>query len=501
MASGKQYKNVYTILEKVKKGEIKSYYKENDGLFGKIQFYKKEDLIKPYLHYIDERKLDNIVEGAFSTQEQIKSEYNNFAKTKDFAKIDADKKPDYGKFYTKVRETYKKFPDHIQKDIYKMYYNKIDKLDFETRNDKNQFKYKFLERANNPVGKIMSEGAALKSSIFTKNMMLYYALQLTIMEYIDPDASSKIKNDLGDNPNGQGDQDLKDMFDKGTSKNMLDRLMNDAQQTCKMMDENFDQDIQDRLFDDALRSSGGEEASKISPDYMRKIAGNLANVRLSMTSLKEKIKKLLDKSISFFSVQTIPVYEDLFNSDNIAGLDDFELLHPKLRKIHLEDVLIKNSKSVGKIDIYIDVSGSMNSGCGVRNIEGKFVTKIDFAKSIAAKLKEMDMLNDVYLFDTRVKKSKNDLISISMITGGGGTNLNVTVNHIKNIGINALVITDAEDHCSEYCDKAFFIGVEGAKFNHFNHQTLQEYQSRNQLVIFTGNKIYDVDKYGHAKAK
>jgi hypothetical protein len=37
MASkGKQYKNVYTILEKVKKGEIQSqsYYKDKEGLFG-----------------------------------------------------------------------------------------------------------------------------------------------------------------------------------------------------------------------------------------------------------------------------------------------------------------------------------------------------------------------------------------------------------------------------------------------------------------------------------
>jgi hypothetical protein len=47
MASSKQYKNVYTILEKVKKGEIQTHYKESQGLFGKLNFYKKADLIKP----------------------------------------------------------------------------------------------------------------------------------------------------------------------------------------------------------------------------------------------------------------------------------------------------------------------------------------------------------------------------------------------------------------------------------------------------------------------
>ena len=60
MASkSKQYKNVYTILEKVKKGEIQSqsYYKDKDGLFGRLNFYKKSDLVKPYIHYIDEGKI------------------------------------------------------------------------------------------------------------------------------------------------------------------------------------------------------------------------------------------------------------------------------------------------------------------------------------------------------------------------------------------------------------------------------------------------------------
>ena len=53
-SGGKQYKNVYTILEKVKKGEIQSYYKEEESLFSKLKFYKKPDLLKPYVHYIDE---------------------------------------------------------------------------------------------------------------------------------------------------------------------------------------------------------------------------------------------------------------------------------------------------------------------------------------------------------------------------------------------------------------------------------------------------------------
>jgi hypothetical protein len=113
-----------------------------------------------------------------------------------------------------------------------------------------------------------------------------------------------------------------------------------------------------------------------------------------------------------------------------------------------------------------------------------------------AKLKEMDMLNDVYLFDTRVKKYRNDMISISMIDCGGGTTINEAVRSIVRNDINALVITDAEDHCSIYSDKAFFIGVEGSRFNGFNHDVIEQYSNKNQVVVFDGNRIQKVNSQG-----
>jgi hypothetical protein len=216
---------------------------------------------------------------------------------------------------------------------------------------------------------------------------------------------------------------------------------------------------------------------------------------MSLGSLKEKIKKLLDRTNSYFSARKETTYEDLFNSDNIGGLDEYELLHPKLRKLTMEDVTIKDVKSVGKIDIYIDVSGSMCSECGATDKDGNKISKMNFAKSFAAKLKEMDMLNDVYVFDTKVAKRKNDIISIAMIDGSGGTNINKVVQHVNTVGNNALIITDAEDHCEEYSDKAFFIGVEGADFRGFS-SVIKTYSENNQVVVFDGKKIYNVDLKG-----
>lgn len=501
-SKGKQYKNVYTILEKVKKGEIQtqSYYKDKDGLFGKLNFYKKSDLIKPYIHYIDEGKIDSLVRTEIQNQKSIQEYYTRFKNTAAFGRLADDQKPDIVKFHEKLKENYDKLPKSLKYDIHKLYYHKMDKLEFEDRDDKNNTRFKFLEKANNPVGKIMTEGSNLKSAVFTKNMMLYYLLQLTQMEYVDPDAQQQMMNGLNGGDDSQFNQDdideaMKKHMESSPSKNMLEKLMQDAQDTCKMMDEHIEKDVQEKMFDEANRN-GGADAGKLSPDYMRQVAARLESVKLSMGTLKEKIKKLLDKSASYFSSRKIVRYEDLFNAQDVSGLEDYELLHPKLRKIFAEDIQIKDTKSVGKIDVYVDVSGSMGSGCGVRNSQGGQISKIDFAKSMIAKLKEMDMLNDVYLFDTRVKKYRNDMISISMIDCGGGTTINEAVRSIVRNDINALVITDAEDHCSIYSEKAFFIGVEGSRFNGFNHDVIEQYSNKNQVVVFDGNRIQKVNSQG-----
>ncbi len=502
MASGKQYKNVYTILEKVKKGEIKTHYKESEGLFGKLDFYKKPDLIKPYLHYIDQRKLDYVIDTAVnSSPDLIKKEFSYFVGSSAFKRIDETKKPDLNAFYEKLKDNYKKFPKHLKHDIFKMYYSKIDKLDFVERTAANQTQYKFLERANNPVGKIMTEGSNLKSSIFARNMMLYYLMQMTQMQYIDPDAHQDMQKGLnGDSDfnSQQGSEAVDDMLDSSNAKRSLDRMMQEAQQTCQMIDEHLDKDVQEKMFDEPSKGDGNSmEAGKISPDYLRTVVRNLESVKMSMGALKEKLKKLLDKTTSYFSSRKITTYEDLFNAQDVSGLEDYELLHPKLRKIFAEDIQIKDTKNVGKIDVYVDISGSMSSGCGVTNADGNDVSRINFAKAMIAKLKEMDMLNDVYLFNNKLKKYRNDLISISMIDTSGGTTIDVAVRNIANTRRNGIIITDAEDYCSIFTDHAFFIGLKGSRFSRFQDKVIQQYSERSQVVVFDGSKIHKVDATGH----
>jgi hypothetical protein len=84
-----------------------------------------------------------------------------------------------------------------------------------------------------------------------------------------------------------------------------------------------------------------------------------------------------------------------------------------------------------------------------------------------------------------------------MIDCNGGTNIDVAVNSIVKNDMNALIITDAEDRCHVYSEKAFFIGVEGSRFNHFNTETIEKYSQRNQVVVFNGTKISKVGLDGY----
>ena len=502
MASPKSYKNVYTILEKIKKGEIESHYKKGDGLFGKVNFYKKPDLVTPNLHYLDEHRIEAIMNAHVQNKEDLKMTYERFKNTTAFKGIPDAKKPDFNKFYAEVADIYKnKFPKHLSRDIFKMYYNKIEKLDFENRDEKNHTKFKFLERSNNPVGKIMSENSQLKSAVFMKNIVGYYLTQLAMLKFQDEEAAEDMMNNLskgGDEfGNEKAEDTMAEMLDNIVSKNMLEDAINDAQETCKTLDDAMSDEQQDQMFESA--NKGGEEAGKIDGNFIERIARDIQKVKLSLGNLKEKIKKLMDKSASYFSAREETTFDDLFNSDNIGGLDDFMLLHPSLRKIMIEDVMIKDTKKVGKIDLYIDISGSMSSSCGVINSDGNDISKLDFCKSFAYKLKEMDMLNDVYTFENVVRKIKSDLVTIAMIDDRGGTDIDKAVRKIADNGINAIVITDAEDHCTVYSEKAFFIGVQGSRFNGFNDEVIQKYSEKEQVIIFDGTTMLKVDERGYTK--
>lgn len=482
----KEYKNVYTILEKVKKGELKSYYKkDSDGLFSRVNFYKRPDLIKPYLHYMDEGNVKGIVGSAIRKDSQ--GNYNPYLK-KELSKI-----ADTDKFIQKLEKNYQNLPKHLIYDIYKMYYGKMDKMTFEDRSDKNHAKYRLLERSNNPVGKIMSETSELKSSIFTQSAILNYLIEITKLEMEDPETKDELDKSMnGESDKSSGEQDklLNKVLNSKSAQKSMEEAMKHAEETCKMIDESIPEEMQKEMFNEGGNDSG---ASKMGPDYLKQIAEELKSVRFSMRGLKDRLQKIMNTATSYFSAKKIHKYEDLFNANDISGLEDYPLLHPKLRKIFIEDVQVKDTKPVGKVNVYVDISGSMSDSCGT-SIDGKRLSRLDFSKALIAKLQEMNMLDKLYLFNNRLHEHKTDTLSIARIPCDGGTSIDIVVRDIVAKDTNSVVITDAADSCGVYSDKAFFIGVSGSNFRGFSH--LKTYRERKQIIIFDGTNVYDVNEKG-----
>jgi len=485
-------KNIYTIFEKVKKGEFKSYYKESGGLFGKIDFYKKPDLIKPHLHYLDQDRLKSIMDQHFTNPDTISQSYKQYcSKVKSDQRLGSD---DYKRKFSEYYQT--KFPKHLTRDIFKMYYNKINDLEFEERSDKNHTQFKILEKSNHPVSKIMSESSQLKSAVFTRTMVEHFINKLLYLEITNPNQGSDLTKSLSESSEFDSkdtDKMLKDLFESSAAKKDLEQAIDKATETCKALDQTMDAEQQQQMFEACSNS----EASKLDVNYLNTVKTQLERVNMSMGALKNKIKNLLNKSVSYFSAKTKVKFEDIFNSDSVVDIQDEYLLHPRLRKLFAEDLMVKDTESVGKIDVYLDISGSMDSSAGVKNEQNHEISKAEFGKALIFKMKQMDILNDFYTFNTSVKLHKSDPISIAMINTNGGTSINNVIKKVNANRVNALIITDAEDHCSEYSDHAFFIGVKGCSFSHFHAPVIAEYAEKDQLIIFEGDQIVRVDKDGN----
>lgn len=528
----KKYRNIHTIFDKAKRGELDvDTTTSRTRLFPQFHYNEKAEVIKPYLHFIDERALGKAVD-TFMCSERNHTQIKDLAKQFNKELISPDT------LQAEMKRIYDKFPKSVIYDMYKMYYSDIKRLSFENRNKTNKFRYQMLEKAADPVLKILTKENTIKSMIFTRGLVQYYVMMMAQIKQEDPEAFKEMMDQLqgkggsgkgSDNAQGEGQggdesqegggenqegsgknssgkgsaqgksiqqqlEDLKNKFENSAGgKKILNKIMDDAKQTSEKLEKIMSQEELDNLWKDLAGANGyGNDSAehKLDDHWLNQMTNELKNVSMKLQGVKEKIKKLLDKSISYFSSREIVRYDNIFEADSLAGLEDYELLHPQIRKIFMEDINIKDIKRLGKIDIYIDISGSMDSSCG------NGMSKIIFAKAFAYKMKELNMLNEVYKFNNSVKHAGNSVTSILALTAGGGTDLNRVVTQIKQHGRNAIVLTDAEDQCYIYSEYAYFIGVKGAHFGTFREDTLKEYYESSQLIIFDGDRTYAVNAHG-----
>lgn len=501
-----QLKNVFTIMEKAKKGEL-DFSGSTSRFTDIIGSYKKPELIKPYLHYIDAFKLSTRIKNRFST-------YNNpsgmIDRVASFAKrSEQGKYPHTSDVVQKVITNYQKIPKSIVNDIFNMYNKPIEEIEFEARGPKNSMKYKLLELANDPSIKIITQGANVKSAMFTEKMVDYLTYIMMRLEEIDPECAKDMKDKMSDdgkdedNEKGQSPQSG---GGKGAGKDKTEKMVdNILKQTKDMFEQQMQEvtkdlsNLQDHLteqeIEDSWDAGSNSPISGLSKEDIDRAVQNLKRIKLNENVLKNNIKMLLDKSKNYFSGKETVYYDSLFETGDFDGLEEYALLHPQLRKLFTDDLQTKSTKREGKINVYIDISGSMSDTCG---INGHRVTKIDFAKSIALVMKKNNMLNKVYAFDNKVYEKQATDISISLLDANGGTSLTTVSHHIIKEDVNSLVITDAEDrNNAPYSDKIFWLGVKGSDFGYFTQDSLDQYHEK-QMSIFDGNKIFSVGKDGKA---
>lgn len=569
----RQYTNVYTILDKARKGELE-LQEQPSSLFKSVVPYKRPDIIMPSVHYLDERVINRYVTNHLLSSKNIQN-VAQYMNSIGIMKSPVEVQRDLG-------DITHKFPKGLKNDFFNLFNKDVSELNFTDRGENNKMRYKFIEKANQPVHKIMTKGSHAKSLIFTQHVMEYFTKVMLTQKYKNeeqfeqmqqqmeqevkmcmnpqpgpgqpqagqsqqqssppqdqeqkqdsPDPSQEQpqdqqdqqdvqqpQQDLQDQPNStdsgpsqsneaqggnsaskggetsdssmtekQMEKMLNDMLNKKTHE--LEEIMDKAQQACEMLNEAYTTEEQNDLWQQAQGTEIG--AGVLNMETIEQMATQLKSIKMAMGGVKQFIKKIMDNSVSYFSAKEQNTYEPLLDSGHIDQVQDVFMLHPKLRKFMIDDIMVKETKKIGKINLYIDNSGSMSSSCGARDEEGNYIDRINFAKGFALKMLEMDLLNEVFTFNDRVLKRKTTVTDITKIKPSGGTDTTNVARHIKNAGINAIVITDGTDRCDIYSEKAYFIGTEGANFRGFCD--LEEYKK--QMCVFDGNSVRKIDSKGY----
>lgn len=513
---------------------------------GKIQMFKRREIVQPYLHPIDADLVNDSVSRA------VRSQLKNLD-------------PEIEKNYDKL------LPRHLVNDLYSLYYNPSGSMKFEGLDKSNKVKFDILDSINNSLIKIVTNNSHIGSYVYTEEIgkFLYKKFMTLPPEQREqlskamdqcnqpgggqgqqpnkpqPGGGSqgKGKNDPNNQPPGKGrpdeDQDHGGRQDsdpnaqaennadntarggannshgnnsqKDMSQDAADKIANDLEKAVEnmsnMLNSKQSQKELEQAFKDAeqkldkLKDIGVdiEDDDQLPEDEKKEIIknlNNLDNIRYSLQRLntsKDKVLKAVDKILNgtsnYFSPRCVTKDVEIFEADQLLDINGLELLHPIFRNSRLLDLSVTERKYIGKFDLYVDCSGSMSSGCG-GDLGG--IMRIDLAKSLAMQMRELGILGDLYEFEDRPKKIMNSDISILMMAARGGTNIENVMQNILKTGNNSVILSDGESYVSTYSHKALFIGI-GTDFHYFKYDrgTGSKFVEENQCIYYDGKNFVE----------
>jgi vacuolar-type H+-ATPase subunit E/Vma4 len=389
-------------------------------------------------------------------------------------------------------------------DVYSLYVN--DGIKRRPSNGDNEIRHKVLDKVYDSLTKIVTVDSPLYTQILTRELAL--ALQIVDDEIED----EKQKQGVGSGDEGDGEgkgldssmgsdgEDGDDSDDKGNDhdsgtkaskdsrssnrkslEEIVDKALDNSSDKIEEAKNNADSKIKE------LESQLGKEAMKDlmnnDPEFLEKIEhlkSALRNVSINKESIRKVMDKILNESMNYFSSKFKRVEESLFDSEELEDLFGLEFLHPIFKNAELMSAGNETRIYKGKMDLYLDCSGSMDSHS---TFEGHNLRMIDLAKGIAMVLYRMNLIENLYFFDGGLYKIDNvNEITILSFSESGGTNFNKVVNKIKENGNNSVIITDGYDGCKEYTKQAFWIGIGGTTFS--RNDKFKDYRENNQCVSY-----------------
>lgn len=402
-------------------------------------------------------------------------------------------------------------PQSLINDVYSMYVNEDVKRRPSEAN--NAIKHKVLDKVYNSLTKIVTVDSPLFTEMLTQEVSLY--LQKIERELRDEqekngngpgDGESAFDQDMpgmegpgqGEGGEDEGDQDGEQLSnglqaDKNSTgeerqsyEDMIDKILDSNENEKKLEQamkkaEDKMQDLKEKLGEEALKDLAFNE-----PDFLEKIEGlkdALGRVTINKESVQKVMMKILNESQNYFSQKFKTVEESLFDSEEFDDVFGLEFLHPIFRNAELFSAGNATRIYKGKIDLYLDCSGSMSS---TGQFEGTNLRMIDLVKGIAMVLFRLGMVENLYFFDTSLYKiEKINEISILSFSKSGGTDFDLVVSSIQKSGNNSVVITDGYDSVHNYTKQAFWIGVGGTTFN--SNCEFKTYRSTKQCVAYNGD--------------
>jgi len=394
-------------------------------------------------------------------------------------------------------------------DIYSMYVNGDVKK--RPEDNSNVIRHKVLDKVYDSLTKVVTVDSPLYTQILSRELAM-------VLQMVDDDVNkdqeqnkdsgdknnpSKGLESQGSNPEqGEGEPDEdgdgsnptqggKEAGKGNSSGRSIEDIVDEALDRAKPNIEKAKEKADDKIksIEDQLGKEAMKDLMNSEPEFLEKIdklKDTLKNVSINKSSIQKVMEKILNESMNYFSTKFKRVEESLFDCEECEDLFGLEFLHPVFKNAEIMSVGNETRVYKGKIDLYLDCSGSMSYQ---ETFEGTRIRMSDLAKGIAMVLYRMGMIENLYFFDTNLYKIENvNELTILSFSKSGGTNFNKVIDMVNHNGNNAVIITDGEDSCRTYTKGAFWIGIGGTRFtNNYSESAFPMYRGNKQAVAYNGN--------------